>query len=119
MAGSADDDQAEERLALAAQGQKIVIYCIVLNFVARAIDGSTTLPALAVQALYLGICVYSLVGVIRICSGLGLGQNQKLLFMVLSFLPLINVVALVYLSLKTTKLLRGAGFRVGLFGARP
>jgi hypothetical protein len=114
-----DDDEADERLALAAKGQKTVIYCIILNFVVSAIDRSHALAAFVVWALVVVICIYSLVGVLRICSGLDRSQNQKLLFMVLSFLPVINIVALVYLSVQTTRVLRAAGWRVGLLGARP
>jgi hypothetical protein len=114
---SADDQ--EELQWLAAQGQKIVIRCVVLNFILRAAERAQALPGLIVTALFLGVAIYSLVGVVKICSGLGQSQNKKLVFMVLSFFPLINLVALVYLSMKATKMLRSSGWTVGLFGARP
>jgi len=60
-----------------------------------------------------------LTGIVKICSGLGQGQGQKILFMVFSFIPLFNIFALVYLSRKATKLLRHAGWKVGLLGAKP
>jgi len=109
----------EERQWLASRGQKIVIYTILINFVLRAVDQSQALPVIAIQALYFGTATYSLLGVLKICSGLGKSQNRKILFMVLSFLPLINLVSLVYLNVKATRLLRDAGWTVGLFGARP
>lgn len=112
-------DEPEELQWLAAQGQKIVIRCVVLNFVLRAAERSQALPSLAIDVLFLGVAIYSLVGVVGICSGLGHSQNKKLLFMVLSFFPVINLVALVYLSMKASKMLRNAGWSVGLFGARP
>jgi hypothetical protein len=58
-------------------------------------------------------------GVLRICSALRRSQNQKLAFMALTCIPLVNVVALVALSVQATALLRRAGWRVGLLGARP
>jgi hypothetical protein len=112
-------DEQEQLHWLAAQGQKIVIRCVVLNFVLRAAERSQALPGLVINALFIGVAIYSLVGVVRICSGLGHSQNKKLVFMVLSFFPLINLASLVYLSMKASKMLRNAGWTVGLFGARP
>jgi hypothetical protein len=59
-----------------------------------------------------------MLGVVRICSGLQRSQGQKILFMVLTFFPVINLIVLVYLSVKATRLLREAGWSVGLLGAR-
>jgi hypothetical protein len=115
----ATDADLEERQWLASRGQKIVIYSILINFVLRAADQSQALPVIAIQALYFATATYSLLGVLKICSGLGKSQNRKILFMVLSFFPLINLVSLVYLNVKATRLLRDAGWTVGLFGARP
>lgn len=105
--------------ALAAHGQKIVIRCIVLSFVLRAVERAEVLPSLVLQGLFFCVAIYSLVGVVRICSGLGESQNKKILFMVLAFVPILNLVALVYLSVRASRMLRSAGWTVGLFGARP
>jgi hypothetical protein len=112
-------DDIDEAAGLAASGQKIVIASIALNFVLRAMDQSRAVSPYLVLALSLGVAVYSLLGVVRICSGLAKGQDRKLLFMVLSFVPFINLVSLVVLNVQATRLLRSAGWRVGLFGARP
>ena len=109
----------EEKLSLAAGGQKIAIYCILLNMILQGVSRSAALPALAVLALSCLIGFYSLVGVVRICSGLSKSQNTKIGFMVAVFVPLLNVVTLVHLSIKTTRELRRAGWRVGLLGAKP
>lgn len=69
-----EEDDLQERQTLASAGQKIVIYCIVLNFVLRAAGQGHVLPDLVIQA---------------------------------------------YLNIKTTRMLREAGWTVGLFGARP
>jgi len=37
----------------------------------------------------------------------------------MAFVPVANIVTLVVLSIRVTRLLRQAGWRVGLFGARP
>ena len=113
-----EERELEERLSLAAKGQKIVIYSILMNFVLRALDQGHAIPAFAILVLSLCVGAYSLLGVVKICSGLDRSQNQKILFMVLAFFPLINLVSLVYLSFKTTRMLRDAGWSVGLLGAR-
>ena len=116
--GFDDEDDTEDRHWLAAAGQKIVIYSIVLNFVLNAVQRSQLLSGYWLALLFLCVAVYALVGVLKICSGLGKSQNQKIVFMVLSFIPLVNVFALVYLSMKTSKMLREAGWEVGLLGAK-
>jgi hypothetical protein len=44
--------------------------------------------------------------------------NYKLLMMVLTFFPLVNLVALVYLNIQATRNLRAAGYEVGLLGVK-
>ncbi len=115
-----EDDllDAEAGLLLAARGQKMVILSIVGNFVLRAIEQSQALPGAALLLLTFGVAVYGLVGAVRMCSGLNKLQGEKIIFMVLSFIPLANIISLIYLSMKTSKILRKAGWTVGLFGAR-
>jgi len=113
-----EERELDERLSLAAKGQKIVIYSIIMNFVLRAAGQTHAIPDFAILVLSLCVGVYSLLGVVKICSGLNRSQNQKILFMVLSFFPLLNIIILVYLSVKTTRMLREAGWSVGLLGAR-
>ncbi len=112
------NESDEQLLSLAARGQKIVIYSILMNFIVGAMDRSHAVPAWVVQALFLGTAVLALLGVIRICSGLGKSQNYKLLMMVLAFFPLVNLVALVYLNIQATRNLRAAGYDVGLLGVK-
>ena len=113
-----DENDLHEKLSLAAKGQKIVIYSILLNFLLRAVERSNALPGIVLDVLFVCLAVYALIGIVKICSGLGKTQNKKILFMVLSFFPLINLIALVYLSVKTSRVLRGAGWKVGLLGAK-
>jgi len=114
-----EDHEFEERHSLAARGQRIVIYSILLNFVLRAAEQAHAFPDLVMQLLFVCTAIYSLWGVVQICSGLYESQGKKLLLMALCFFPLINVITLVYLSVRTTRMLRAAGWTVGLLGARP
>jgi rubredoxin len=112
-------DDPDELAALAASGQKIVIYSILLNFVVRAMLQGNVVAPLVAMVMAFAVAAYSLVGVLRICSALEKSQNQKLTFMALSCMPWLNLIALVILNAKATALLRAAGWRVGLLGARP
>lgn len=115
----AGTDDADELAVLAASGQKIVIYCILLTLVVRAVAQANVAAPLVAMGMYFGVAAYSLFGVLRICSALGKSQNQKLMFMALSCMPWVNLIALIVLNAKATALLRAAGWRVGLLGARP
>ena len=110
-----DSDELEWLLS---RGQKIVIYSILLNFLLRGLDQGRVAPDWVVYGLYFCTAAYSLLGVLKICSGLQKSQGTKILFMVLSYFPLINLIALVYLNVQATRRLRQAGWTVGLLGAR-
>lgn len=112
-------DDLAELAVLAASGQKIVIYSILLTFIVRALLQANAVAPLVAMVMSFGVGAYSLVGVLRICSALEKSQNQKLLFMALSCMPWLNLIVLVMLNVKATSLLRSAGWRVGLLGARP
>ncbi|MFL6617860.1 MAG: hypothetical protein ACJ8MH_04630 [Povalibacter sp.] len=113
-----DPSTDDEKLSLAAGGQKIAIYCILLTFILNAGLRSQSVPAIVALALTLALGIYSLVGIVRICSGLDKSQSMKILFMIFAFVPLANIISLIYLSVRTTKLLRAAGFEVGLMGVK-
>lgn len=113
-----DEYDKYERLLLAAQGQKLIIYSIIINFVFRAFERNFSLPNPVFLTLAIIIAGFTLIGVVKICSGLGKRQNSKLAFMVASMFPLINLIVLVFLSIQATKVLRKAGCAVGLLGAK-
>jgi hypothetical protein len=74
---------------------------------------------LPVFALYVALGIFSLVGVVRLSSGLGKPTGSTIFYMVLTFVPLVSLVAWIVLSLQATRRLRAAGWQVGLLGARP
>jgi len=115
----AGTDDSDELVALAASGQKIVIYSILLTFGVRGVVQGNVVAPLVAMVMAFGVAAYSLVGVLRICSALEKSQNQKLMFMALTCVPWLNLIALVMLNANATALLRSAGWRVGLLGARP
>lgn len=108
-----------ELLASAALGQRTLAISIVLSFVARAVGNVPDVPVLLAYAVSAAVLFYAIGGVLRICSGFRYSQGRKLVLMFCSSVPLVGIVCWVWLSIRTTKRLRAAGFKVGLFGVRP
>jgi hypothetical protein len=108
----------DELLASAALGQRTLAISILLTFVARAIGNVPDVPVLLAYAIAAAVLFYAISGVLRICSGFRYSQNHKLVLMLCSSIPLIGIICWVWLSVRTTRRLRAAGFEVGLFGVR-
>ena len=66
---SVGTDDPDELAALAASGQKIVIYSILLNFVVRGMLQANVVAPLVAMVMAFGVAAYSLVGVLRILLG--------------------------------------------------
>ncbi len=117
-----DDEDAEADdgvdLDKAASGQRILALGILLTIAANAAARSGMSQGV-VFAMFGALGVYSLVGVVRLASGLGKPTGGTIFYMVLTFVPLVSLAAWIVLSMQATKLLRAAGWRVGLLGARP
>ncbi|MBV8658178.1 MAG: hypothetical protein JO142_10185 [Burkholderiales bacterium] len=62
--------------------------------------------------------VMSIVGLFRLCKGLGYGTGVQILCLVLLFVPLVNIITLIILSTRATRMLRENGIEVGLLGAK-
>ena len=62
--------------------------------------------------------IVSIYAVYHLCTGLNYSIGMKLLMIILMFVPLVNLIALVILSIEGTKKLRGAGYEVGIFGVK-
>ncbi|NML42630.1 hypothetical protein HHL11_02635 [Ramlibacter sp. G-1-2-2] len=119
-----DDDDApqpgaeEADLEKAARGQRMLVFSILGGFVLNALEYGANVSPVLVLALSLALTVYSLLGVLRLASGLRRSVGAKVACMVLTFLPLANLLTWIVLSVQATRALRAAGWRVGLLGAR-
>ena len=116
-AGEADDT-ANTDLRKAARGQRMLIYSILGTFFINALDRGASPPPAVMLALWIALGIYSLLGVVRLSSGLGKATGATIAFMVATFFPLVNLVTWIALSVQATRALRAAGWRVGLLGAR-
>ena len=98
-----------------ANGQKLVIYAVLLYFIAVAVR-ELFLPA---TFLLIILCFgMSLVGLFKIVKVLEIHITFKVLYFIMLFIPLINILALLSLNSKATKILKAGGYRVGFMGAK-
>lgn len=106
------------RVLAVGRAQKLLIYAILLNLVGTVIVFAAG-PAGGMLALPINLfsLVLSIIGIIRLAIGLGNGIAMRVVYIVLMFVPLVNLITLVILNGKATKMLRDAGYKVGLLGA--
>ena len=106
------DESANIRQVM--RGQKLVIYSILVNVAAMLLQGLIGTAGLLVGLAALAFSIYA---VLRLAGGLGMRLGSKALLTVLMFLPLINLLTLLVVNGRATRVLRDAGYRVGLLGA--
>ncbi|HJR56497.1 MAG TPA: hypothetical protein VJ798_07950 [Rhizomicrobium sp.] len=98
-----------------ASGQKLIIYAILLYFVAAA--SRVVIGPLAILPLL--ICLgMSWTGIYRLGRGLGYAMWVRILLLILMLVPLVGLIVLVVLSSRATSRLKEAGYSVGLMGVR-
>ena len=97
-----------------AAGQKLVIYAILVYFLAAASRVAIGPLALLIFLVALGLAI---AGILKLGEGMGFSTLTKIVCVVLMFVPLIGLIMLLVLNSKATTRLRGAGYRVGLLGA--
>jgi hypothetical protein len=98
-----------------ASGQKLIIYAILVQLLTVGLQ-----IAFGDIAGLVGIVaiVMSLVGMFRLASGLGYSVAARIVLVILLLVPVIGLITLLVLNSRATKALRGAGYKVGLLGAR-
>ena len=108
-------ETAAQKIEKVASGQKLIIYAILVNFLTLGLKA-----AFGDIAGLVGIVaiVMSLIGMFRLASGLGYSTGAKVGLVILLLVPLVGLITLLVLNSRATKALRGAGYKVGLLGAR-
>lgn len=106
---------AAQPIEKVASGQKLIIYAILVQFLTVGLQ-----LAFGDIAGLVGIIaiVMSLLGMFRLASGLGYSIGVKIVVVILLLVPLVGLITLLVLNSRATKALRGAGYKVGLLGAR-
>lgn len=96
-------------------GQKLVLYGIAVYILALVLQ-------LAVDPIFgliaFGTVVLGIIGLLKLSDGMGWSAGTKVLLIVLLFVPLASLIMLALVNGKATEKLKGAGYDVGLMGAR-
>ena len=107
-------DVVDGNIEASAGGQKLVIYAILIYFLAAASRLVIGPLALLIALLALGLAI---AGILKLSAGMGFSTLTKIVCVVLMFVPLVGLIMLLVLNSKATKRLQAAGYRVGLLGA--
>lgn len=95
-------------------GQRLAIYAILVQIVG-------VIAQIAIHPIFslllLVALVMSLIGVSQLGRHLYGSVGYSILFVILMFVPLVNLLTLLAVNGKATKYLRSAGYKVGFLGA--
>lgn len=100
-------------------GQRLLLLAILLNFCSiplRFVGDSPIFLLISGLAALIALVV-AIIGILRMGAGLGLKVAGLILLCLLMLFPLINLVTLLVVNSKATKVLRENGYTVGLLGA--
>lgn len=118
MALETDTDTNHEALKAAGRGQQILIWCVLLNIAARGLYRNPEIPMLLNWMVAVALIAWAFHGVLLIASGFGYGRGAKLGLLFGSTVPLLGIGLWIWLSMKTTRALKAAGYTVGFFGVK-
>ncbi|MES2038540.1 MAG: hypothetical protein V4495_11910 [Pseudomonadota bacterium] len=104
-----------------ASGQRLLILGIVFNLVLAAwiknVDYGNRAELLSVFCLSMMTMIMSLFGFFRLAGGFGWSGARTVLMIILSFVPLVNIILMVVYNITATTLIKEDGYTVGLLGA--
>lgn len=110
-----------------AKGQKAVIYAFVLNLMAVALavrlptmgltEPNLTYVVIGGWALRLIVVVLGLYGIFKIANELDWPGLARVITFILLFIPVVNLITLLFVNSRATAFLKNAGYKVGLVGA--
>jgi hypothetical protein len=110
----AQSTPVEDTIQLVADGQKRVIYAILVYFAATVLIQAAA-PIAGLLALVSFVLGWS--GIMRLGKGLGMGLGSRVMLGLLMLVPIVSLMALLVLNSRATTRLRAAGYHVGFFGA--
>lgn len=95
-----------------ASGRRIVNLCMFAWLAAGAFRVTETPIAIL---FFLGSTVAAVIGTLRITEGLGHSGFKRVLLVLGSVIPVAGLLVMAWLSTRSAKALRSAGYQVGLF----
>ena len=113
-AAVADSSGDDETIREVAKFQRRVLLSIVASFFANGLMRVGPGGPLTVL-LMLGIGIFSIWSIYRLCRALEL---SAILWVIIMFVPLFNLLGMLYVNQKATRFLKDQGLSVGLLGAK-
>lgn len=116
------DAQQQIRLQHTGCGQKLAIYAIFLELIVllgrTGLTNATDWAYSIALYLYCLVFVLAIFGIFFMARGLRLSSITIFIAVIFQFVPMINLLILLYLTVRATQVLRRAGYRVGLLGVK-
>jgi len=97
-----------------AKAQRMLLISILVSLGCNVIMNTDTLNTALLIPIALGVAVFSIWCVYRLCKALEVGP---VLWIIAMFIPLVNLICLFVLNQKATTFLKAQGIKVGLLGA--
>lgn len=97
------------------KGQKLILYAILINIAVFFLVNVNPLLGL-INLVSLGMSIW---GLVLLGRGMESSLLMKVVCVICLFIPFVNFITLLVLNSKATKILRDAGYKVGLMGASP
>lgn len=111
--------EERERMKRVASGQRMMVWAVLGMLVSNGMTGSHDLLMLGVGGLLAIVClVFAIIGVVRLARALGSNGIMCTIAAICMIIPLANLIVMILMSMRATRALKAAGFKVGLLGAR-
>jgi hypothetical protein len=107
-----------EELEQLRTGQQVLFFAVALWILYGVVKGSNGGRAIADFFLIIVLIIVGCIGSYRVGKGLGHSTFVSILWCICWLIPFVNFLALLYLAIKPTKILKAAGYTVGLLGAK-
>lgn len=102
------------RLNRVASGQRLVVIAVLIELGLLVLGGFMRPLVLPIA---LACSIVTIVGVVRATGALGSHPVARVLYALGMMVPLLNLLVMLRVSSRCTRVLREAGYRVGLLGA--
>lgn len=106
-------DDSDQTIRDVAKYQRMLLISILASVGSNAL--ARTSPGILAWVILLGVGLFSLWAVYRLCRALEL---SAVLWVILMFIPLLNLLGMLYINQKATGFLKEHGLSVGLLGAK-
>lgn len=116
--GVKTDSKSTENLELVRIGQKLLIACFILIFIGGVVIGNGAGREQIYTLTLIAAGSVTFIGIYCIGKGLGYSTVISVLWCICLFIPGVNLIMFFYFVFKSTKVLKAAGYSVGLLGAK-